>query len=532
MPAEDIREVVTLLAQAKRLNETVRRLPSVVAYLQFRGVDLSSIHEAQTTWSEGLVRGLQSVADSAYPSNMGGAELALPMPYRTMLMDIETRQFEARVTPPNVTRGVLSDVSLGMSEFPFGLYDAGETAIKDVHDWWDTGDSGKATEGLVPLLVMVATILFTHKLGKAGAGAVSRESALMQGETRAAVGGATGSVLWDVGPLGKTATGLDRFIGRHHASGALVEFTVDWKRQSVTATNRATGETVVRDLGGLRRPSGLLLAEGAANPAASEATAAQPKANASSIVATPPADASPAARANESESCLPLNRSEPSGVVAPSSPTWGISDPALKTGEVREVDAFGGKSSESSASGDSTASDSEPMILEPTSHRVDLPSEKSRRTRIQSVGRSLADLSSAHQEAGFESWSQRGVEVDLSGPGTRGKREVTREEQLHGIPDPVRWRQGTPTKLQRLQAQKALPEGAVDPALPGSVLARGAQADHIVPANVMRKWPGFALLSDEGQRIVFNTSENIHPVSGDVNGARKDILYRDWDGKL
>ena len=173
------------------------------------------------------------------------------------------------------------------------------------------------------------------------------------------------------------------------------------------------------------------------------------------------------------------------------------------------------------------ASDQEPLIIEPTSHaRVEEGDHP--RTRIQSTASAMADFHKVQQDA----WIASGQVPEVSGPGTKGTREVTREEQLFGIRDPLNWRAGSPSVIQRRQAQAALPEGAFDPALPGQKMSEPAQADHIESANEIRKRPGFAMLSESGQRLVLNTPQNIYPVSGVVNGARGDTPYRDWDGRL
>jgi hypothetical protein len=110
-------------------------------------------------------------------------------------------------------------------------------------------------------------------------------------------------------------------------------------------------------------------------------------------------------------------------------------------------------------------------------------------------------------------------------------REVTRDEQLHGIPSAEDWaevRGGTPTDVQRALAQKELPEGSPDPAFLGQKVVGPAQADHIVSVDAIRKMPGFAELSPAAQAQVLNMPENFVALSAAANASKGNRSFEAW----
>lgn len=115
--------------------------------------------------------------------------------------------------------------------------------------------------------------------------------------------------------------------------------------------------------------------------------------------------------------------------------------------------------------------------------------------------------------------------------GRPGGREVTRDEQLHGVPSKEDWaqmRSGTPTDEQRALAQKALPEGSPDPAFPGQKTVGPAQPDHIVSVDAIRKMPGFAQLDPAAQAQVLNMPENFIALSGSANASKGSRSFENW----
>ena len=112
-------------------------------------------------------------------------------------------------------------------------------------------------------------------------------------------------------------------------------------------------------------------------------------------------------------------------------------------------------------------------------------------------------------------------------------REVTREEQLHGIPSAEDWaklRAQTPTPELSAAAEKALPVGSPDPALAGEFVTEAAQADHIVSVDRIRRMPGFAQLDESAQLKVFNMEENFAPLSPAANQSKGAKAVGDWVG--
>ncbi|MBL8362507.1 MAG: hypothetical protein JNN18_18620 [Rubrivivax sp.] len=114
-----------------------------------------------------------------------------------------------------------------------------------------------------------------------------------------------------------------------------------------------------------------------------------------------------------------------------------------------------------------------------------------------------------------------GLEHPETAGAVRG-REVTPDEQRFGIPSSEDWeavRRSTPTAEQRDAAQKALPAGSPDPALPHLTVGK-AQPDHIVSVDRVRRMPGFAELDAAAQIQVLNLDENLAPLGEGSNQAK------------
>ncbi len=111
------------------------------------------------------------------------------------------------------------------------------------------------------------------------------------------------------------------------------------------------------------------------------------------------------------------------------------------------------------------------------------------------------------------------------------QRDVTREEQLYGIPSKEDWqrtRGGTPTTKLRSRVQEALPIGSVDPAFPSLTVTGTAQADHIVAVDKIRRMPGFAMLNDAAQRDVLNLEDNFMALSPAANASKGGKSIEEW----
>jgi len=89
-------------------------------------------------------------------------------------------------------------------------------------------------------------------------------------------------------------------------------------------------------------------------------------------------------------------------------------------------------------------------------------------------------------------------------------------------------RKSTPTDDHRAWAQRQLPEGVPDPALPGRATTGPGQADHILAADEIRKMPGAAQLTDENLTRVLNSDENIQALSPTANQSKGNLTHAEW----
>ena len=269
MTLDDIHDVLRQLADAKRLHETVLTVPGLADNLIARGVDESELTEQDTTFLQGVGRGLGHVWSWAWSSTIfadgpSGEFLYMPQNYQELYVNNLSQDFANAMTPTNVVRGALSNVTLGVSDIPFGLYDAGKLTVEAAQDLWN-GKTGAATEKLTPIVVMILAAVITHKVAKMGGTPAIRgstalapvETALVESKTAApvlvdtpSVGG--GAPEWDVRKVGTTADGADRYIGRH-SSGEFVELVVDPRKGTMRATRLATGEVAIYENGEVSR---------------------------------------------------------------------------------------------------------------------------------------------------------------------------------------------------------------------------------------------------------------------------------------
>lgn len=157
-------------------------------------------------------------------------------------------------------------------------------------------------------------------------------------------------------------------------------------------------------------------------------------------------------------------------------------------------------------------------------------------TALSRVGdvksRRVAGLQSSGEQQKFS--PKPGTLTDLvSRPdiGRPRQRDVTREEQLYGVPSPEDWgrtRSATPSKQLQSDARQALPVGSVDPAFPSLKVTESAQADHIVSVDAIRRKPGFAQLDDAAQQDVFNLKKNIIALSATANKSKGSKRIAEW----
>ncbi|XHS77631.1 DUF4157 domain-containing protein [Burkholderiaceae bacterium UC74_6] len=299
MDTEDVRAVLRILADDQRLHETILSVPGLAEALAARGVTPAELSEKDTSVLQGVGRGLGHFWDAAWSGTIfaGGPGMEstyLPQRYQDLYMRKLAQGFEEAMTPTNIARGAASNVTLGLSDIPFGLYDASKLTVEAAQDLWK-GKSGAAAEKLTPVLLMILAAVLMHKAGKAGGQGAALEGpkdlALLEGaELMEAEGARPGAGLpeWDVRKVGQTAEGAERYIGRHY-TGEFVEIIADPKQQTVRATRLATGEVVTFDKGQITRGSPLLLTAGdgslppPATPVVGKAALTKPQAAAGAL---------------------------------------------------------------------------------------------------------------------------------------------------------------------------------------------------------------------------------------------------------
>jgi len=264
MPVAEIRPILQRLAADKRLQDTVLSVPGLAENLKKRGVEDAALTEPDTTGYEGVKRGLERFWTGAwsrtiFASGPGSEYSYLPKAYQDLYLQNLAQGWQKAATPGNIARESASNVTLGLSDLPFGIYETGKAGFEAGFDF-GSGKTGQGTEKLTPVVLTILTMLVGGKVGKLGAGAALEESALL-GPKRAAPGGG-GPLNWEVRPLGKTASGLDRYMARH-VSGEFVELVVDQEKKTIQATHAATGKTVFYENGQFAPgPAGLLPAKG------------------------------------------------------------------------------------------------------------------------------------------------------------------------------------------------------------------------------------------------------------------------------
>jgi len=173
MSNDDIRSVLHRLAQEKRLNDTILSVPGLAEKLKRRGVDVAAISQEKLTVLEGAGRGAAGLWSSAwsqtvFSSGPGFEHTYLPAPYQDLYLAYMMQQWNEAMTKANITRGVASYVTLGISDIPVGVYEAGKSGVGGIIDI-ASGKSGEGTEKLVPAVVMILTAVLGRKLAKGGA---------------------------------------------------------------------------------------------------------------------------------------------------------------------------------------------------------------------------------------------------------------------------------------------------------------------------------------------------------------------------
>jgi hypothetical protein len=273
MSIDDITLLLRRLAADKHLRDTI---PAELAEsLVKRGVDPAAFKEEDTTVTEGIKRGLGRIWSAGWSSTVFGngpgmEDTYLPKTYQEDYLNNFTKGFQDALTPANVARGAASNVTLGLSDVPAGLYGAGEATVLGTIDLWN-GKTGDAAEKFTPVVVMILGALAGRAVGKLATASTAEDSRLLTTRPQPGVpalpAAAVPPIRYEVRSLGKTAAGLDRYLVRD-ASGELAELIVDPQKRTIRATHLATGDVVTYENGQLSRgPAGLLPPALSAGPA-------------------------------------------------------------------------------------------------------------------------------------------------------------------------------------------------------------------------------------------------------------------------
>lgn len=177
-PDDQVRAVMTWLADDTRIASTIALMPAIQERLKARGINPADFPDRQrgvgSTITRALVEGVGDALESpAAKDSAGGAVLSrmneLPSPYGEAAWETLSKEFEAKMTPGNMALGALDYVTLGI---PGGIYGL---AVGTGSGVWDIahGDLDKGVRELVPALITLATLLIGRvasgpKVGGAG----------------------------------------------------------------------------------------------------------------------------------------------------------------------------------------------------------------------------------------------------------------------------------------------------------------------------------------------------------------------------
>ncbi|ATB44126.1 hypothetical protein CYFUS_009607 [Cystobacter fuscus] len=127
---DDLKDILLLLAQDKRLTELLEQLPSLGPALEARGINPSALTERDFAWSD-LGRGLARAGKDALATiplvegassrlmELQALKEQLPPPYQRALDAVEQAQLEQRFSPGPVLMGVVDHMTFGV---PLGFY--------------------------------------------------------------------------------------------------------------------------------------------------------------------------------------------------------------------------------------------------------------------------------------------------------------------------------------------------------------------------------------------------------------------------
>lgn len=180
-PDDQVRAVLTWLADDTRIATTIGVMPAIRDRLKARGIEPSEYLDRKRGVGAIITRALVEGVGDALGSSPHGKEVLgglpwkrvqeMPSPYGEAGSEILGEAFEAGMAPGNLTLGILDNVTLGI---PGGIYGLGVSTGSGI---WDIahGDLDKGTRELVPALITLATLAVGRAVSgpKGGTGGVS-----------------------------------------------------------------------------------------------------------------------------------------------------------------------------------------------------------------------------------------------------------------------------------------------------------------------------------------------------------------------
>jgi len=158
---DELEEVLVLLAEDKRLGETLGRMATAREALARRGLELSNYKDRPERPLEDGARGARTALEEAFTPQMARNARAtrfstqrghLPPAYQQALDEVERVGRLQSFSPGNVARGVFDELTFGI---PLGLYGAATGLGQGVHSL-SQGQYEQAARELTPAALVVA----------------------------------------------------------------------------------------------------------------------------------------------------------------------------------------------------------------------------------------------------------------------------------------------------------------------------------------------------------------------------------------
>jgi hypothetical protein len=164
MFSDDMKSVLRLLADDKRMGATIEHMPEVKKIIAERGISLDEYKDRGSTFGDffrGLGRGFKDFFRSSEiergktATRYYGRKEALPPEYQAILSEIERLEVEQAMTPGNILLGGVDYLTFGI---PMGLYGLVAGTVGGVGDL-ARGDYEKAGYKLTGAVMVLGTYL-------------------------------------------------------------------------------------------------------------------------------------------------------------------------------------------------------------------------------------------------------------------------------------------------------------------------------------------------------------------------------------